>query len=436
MEIEKENIIDSKFHKKEKNRKNYIINLINSKFKHQKKLFFFFLLLIISINIIIIYLFHKNKKESDKKILNLEKAIKIIQERLENNLNKTTNLDFEINISNPIKIEDNQNNINENNSNNTNITGIELKEISYKEFDEKVLTKYDELQNEFCNNKLKYYNNIYESKIKTVNIDYLDKQFNMYIYNNEDIVSNRIKATKGWEKESTKNILSVLQSYSSIKKINNEDIYIVDIGANVGWYTFFLGKFGYKILSFEPSNLNIYILRNTYCLNREVKITLINKGLFTEEKNCDFYISRGNIGDGWIFCDKNTSIPSHLIKSGKTMITKLSNYASFLSEKNLVLIKIDVEGSEGKAIESGIELISKYHVPFIFLEFTPSSLKLHGTDPKEFLKIFEQNGYKISTNNFITKDYLSLDDIMLKANGGMPNLYITYSKIIEELSNN
>ena len=275
-----------------------------------------------------------------------------------------------------------------------------------------------------------------KKKIKTINVDCFDKKFDMYLYNNEDIVSNGIKTSKSWEKAETKKILSVLQSYSSLKKIKNEDIYLLDIGANVGWYTFFLGKYGYKILSFEPSNLNIYILRKTYCLNREVKITLINKGLFTEEKNCDFYISRGNIGDGWIFCDKNVSIPSHLIKSGETTITKLSNYVSFLSNKNLVLIKIDVEGAEGKAIESGIELISKYHVPFIFLEFTPTSLKLHGTDPKAFLKIFEQNGYKIATNNFISKDYLSIDDLMSKSNGGMINLYISHSKIIEELPNN
>ena len=69
------------------------------------------------------------------------------------------------------------------------------------------------------------------------------------------------------------------------------------------------------------------------------------------------------------------------------------------------------------------------------MEFTPNSLKLHGTDPKEFLKIFEQNGYKISTNNFLSKDYLSIDDIISKSNAGMLNLYIIHSKIMEELPN-
>ena len=29
--------------------------------------------------------------------------------------------------------------------------------------------------------------------------------------------------------------------------LKNENIYIVDIGANIGWYSFFLGKYGYNI---------------------------------------------------------------------------------------------------------------------------------------------------------------------------------------------
>ena len=38
----------------------------------------------------------------------------------------------------------------------------------------------------------------------------------------------------------------------------------------------------------------------------------------------------------------------------------------FLSEKYLSFIKIDVEGSEGKVFEGGLELITKYHITFYF----------------------------------------------------------------------
>ena len=67
-----------------------------------------------------------------------------------------------------------------------------------------------------------------------------------------------------------------------------------------------------------------------------------------------------------ILCGNNVTVPYEFRKNGITYLTKLSNYVEFLSTKNVALIKIDVEGCEGKAIENGIELISKYYIPFIF----------------------------------------------------------------------
>ena len=46
---------------------------------------------------------------------------------------------------------------------------------------------------------------------------------------------------------------------------------------------------------------------------------------------------------------------------------------------------MDIEGLEGKAFESGIEFITNYHVPFIFMEFNPNYLSRYETNPQEFL---------------------------------------------------
>ena len=205
---------------------------------------------------------------------------------------------------------------------------------------------------------------------------------------------------------------------------------MIDIGSNVGWYTFIFGKYGYNVISFELSDVNNYILNKNYCLNKELNITLIKKGLYDTEKEFDFYISKENIGDGWVFCNKTENISSHLKKTGVTQLTLLSKYIPFLSNKNLALIKIDVEGSEGKVFEGGIEIISKYHVPFIFMEFTPENLKKHNTNPENFLKLFEKNGYKFSTNSFYDRNFASIDHI-IKIYKVIINLYIIYSKIIE-----
>ena len=251
----------------------------------------------------------------------------------------------------------------------------------------------------------------------------------MYVYKKNDVVSNNILRTKTWESLTTKNILNALFYYTKKYNLSNNDSFIIDIGANVGWFSFFLSKYKYKIIAFEPSQLNYYILRKNFCINRDSNIIIINKGLYTEDKKCDLYNLKGNIGNGMIICDnvsENNSL-KNLFKTGEIVLTKLSNYIPFI-KNNLVLIKMDVEGSEGKVIEGGIELITKYHIPFIVLEFTPSSLKLHGTDPNKFLQIFLNNGYNISPSKFLDKKKYTIDNI-IKLVKSLINLYMTYSKI-------
>jgi FkbM family methyltransferase len=179
-------------------------------------------------------------------------------------------------------------------------------------------------------------------------------------------------------------------------------------------------------MTFEPSKINYYILNKNYCLNNEVNITLINKGLFTEEKRCFIDSPKHNIGNGLINC-KGKKIISNAINNGEITLTKLRNYISFFKNKNLAMIKMDIEGSEGKAFESGIELITRFQVPFIFIEFTPGLLKEYGTNPKSFLEMFINNGYKINILNFFEKKIYDIKYLLRRT----INLYITYTPFLK-----
>ena len=91
------------------------------------------------------------------------------------------------------------------------------------------------------------------------------------------------------------------------------------------------------------------------------------------------------------------------------------------------MIKLDIEGSEGKALESGIELITKYHVPFIFIEYTPSLLKKYGTNPKTFFEMLISNRYKINVLNFFEKKNYDIKDLLEHSR----NLYIVYTPFLK-----
>jgi FkbM family methyltransferase len=194
-----------------------------------------------------------------------------------------------------------------------------------------------------------------------------------------------------------------------------------------------LGKYGFTILTFEPSPLNYYYSRKNYCLlNKKSSVVIITKGLYNEEKICDYYKDIKCSLNGMTLCNgkiKNISLSKQFIKNGTVALTKLSNFIPYLSDKNIALIKMDVEGSEGKAIEGGLELITKYHVPFILIKFTPIFLREHNTDPRQLIQLFVDNGYKISLDGFLSKNYLNVDELLNKA-GFQVNCYFIHESII------
>ena len=295
-------------------------------------------------------------------------------------------------------------------------------------FDENMKEKYKKELNDFCKNQDKYFKKDIENQLTIANISLLSNVFKMYVYSSNDYVSQEILTCFSWEFDETNNLLNALFFYSTIYNLKPHEIYILDIGANIGWYSLFIAKYGYNVLSFEPSEIHNYIFKKNYCLNRELNITIINKGLYDDEKKCNYYTFEENKAYGTVFCDENKNISKHLKKSGQVHLTKLSNYIPFLLNKKLVLMKIKIDGSEGKAIEGGIKLITKYHIPFIFLEFNPEGLEKHGIDPIKFLKMFLKYGYKFPDNNFFDSEFLSINDIMEKTNGTL-NLYIVQNRI-------
>jgi len=227
------------------------------------------------------------------------------------------------------------------------------------------------------------------------------------------------------------NVLHALDYYSKKKNVENKDIYLLDIGSNIGWYSYYLGKYGYKILSFEANKLNNYILYKNYCINKDVNVTLINKGLDVEDKICTLKTVPFNRGNGMIFCENREK--SLIDFTGDNFnnieLTKLSRYYNYLFNKNLALIKIDVEGSEANVFEGGKELITKYHVPFIMMDNELKMVETHRINALEFFHFFENNGYKIALNDFFSKNYTTSSKLAKYKDN--IELFIVYEKILK-----
>ena len=162
-------------------------------------------------------------------------------------------------------------------------------------------------------------------------------------------------------------------------------------------------------------------------MNKEINITIINSGLDNVTKNSSLYHPLYNIGNAYTYdAAKKLNLKNYIKEYIK--FSKLSDYIPYLSNKNLALIKLDIEGCEGKALEGGIDLIIKFHIPFIFMEWTPDLMKVKVSDPKLFLEMLENNGYKISIKDFLSKQFSSMEQLLKEKE---INIYIIYTKFLE-----
>ena len=141
-----------------------------------------------------------------------------------------------------------------------NISYIFNYSLKYEEFDENINEQYIQLQNSFCEKQNESLIQEYENKIIKADAIYFGKQFEMFVYKGSDTVSKIIRSSHKWEDSFTLNVLKALEYYSKKKNLENKDIYLLDIVSNIGWYAYYLGKYGYKILSFEANKINNYIL--------------------------------------------------------------------------------------------------------------------------------------------------------------------------------
>ena len=112
----------------------------------------------------------------------------------------------------------------------------------------------------------------------------------MLVYAHSDVVSNSIIGSKYWERYESNRLLDALNFYSNKTNLKNANITIVDIGANIGWYSMLLGRKGYNILSFEPSELNNYILKKIIVLIKMQKFPLLTKDYLQKKKNVIYLI--------------------------------------------------------------------------------------------------------------------------------------------------
>jgi FkbM family methyltransferase len=179
--------------------------------------------------------------------------------------------------------------------------------------------------------------------------------------------------------------------------LNQPGSVVLDIGANIGFYTVPLGlhlrELGGQLYAFEPVKSNFSVLSHNVTLNELSKtVSLHQLALGEYDGSIDLAVeTNGGAGTGnAVMVTSGTE--SILAPNSIAPIRPLDDFATERGIDSCAFIKIDIEGGEYGFLSGALEFIEAYR-PIIFGEFNPYWLKMQGHIFSDIMDLLRPFGY-------------------------------------------
>jgi len=219
----------------------------------------------------------------------------------------------------------------------------------------------------------------------------------MYVNTNETGVVPRLLTSGVMEKYET----------GLFKKMIKENMRVVDIGANIGYYTLIaarlVGKKG-VVYAFEPVPSNYKLLCKNIKENNYTNIIPISKAVSNKRGKSKLWLDKIDLAipsfskDNVLFFSQEKALEkNNFVEAEVTTLDRF--FKNVVGNNKIDLIKIDTQGAEGHIIDGAEEILKNNNNLKIFMEFWPDGIKKIGSDPLKLLYRLQEYGFKISIIN-------------------------------------
>jgi FkbM family methyltransferase len=184
-----------------------------------------------------------------------------------------------------------------------------------------------------------------------------------------------------WETNEVQAFLELLQSHDAV----------LDIGANVGFYSCLAASRGMHTVAFEPSSRNLGFLYRNLWENRFLDVEVFPLGL----------AAKSGIGQIYGFGGIASLVPGWAQASGAQSslvpLATLDGIAGQRFRNKKLLIKADVEGFELEVLAGAAQILAMTPKPTWMIEILLSGEVVPGGISKRFADVFElfwRHGYR------------------------------------------
>jgi len=170
---------------------------------------------------------------------------------------------------------------------------------------------------------------------------------------------------------------------SEIRQVVKEGDVVVDIGANIGYFTVLLadivGPKG-KVYAFEPDPRSFNILQRTIKRNGWSNVIAEQKAVSNKEGEILLYQTQS-----WT---ANAITSTEHVSTVSVQMVTLDDFLS--NENHIDFVKMDMDGSEPFAIQGMRQVIKRSPNLKVLSEYQPHNLNQYLSKPLDFITIAEQ----------------------------------------------
>ena len=233
--------------------------------------------------------------------------------------------------------------------------------------------------------------------------------FSMYTFKDQngqsDIVSSHLKDSKSWEGHEIDKLLQQLNLFAERKNLSRSEVYFVDIGSSVGYFSLRAAAAGFQVIAVEAMSVNQFAMRMSMCANEEIgqAVSLIPVALSFENLHCDLFSIGVNALDGTIRCGSPEELEALTTRDGfiKRQDVEVARLDDVLKDwipslaGRIGALKIDTEGLEPYIIQGGPTFLSTAKPAYIQMEVSPMSIHATNVDAIKLLNWMELFGYSV-----------------------------------------
>lgn len=166
-----------------------------------------------------------------------------------------------------------------------------------------------------------------------------------------------------------------------------EGMTVVDVGAHVGYYTLLAAKKVGKVFAFEPEPSSFDLLVRNIGINGHHNVVAIKKAVMGKSWDVGLYVN--DVSGSHSIVNKK--------EHQKSITVEAITLDEYFTNRNIDVIKVDVEGAEIPVLEGTSNILSGNAK--LFIEFAPEAIMKAGFTPSEFLDILYGHGFKIQVIN-------------------------------------